>query len=338
MDQCGKLNGKTLHITNGDSAAELIRQSGVRGKVLPWRDPMHHGPFPENASLKHTSTRRARYLASPASDFDLVQNDFVQRDAVLQTHVQYDETVLWFEHDLLDQLQMLQILNEMEQADRVSIICIDAFEGVTAFRGLGQLTPEQIASLFDKRQPVSKQQIDQASCIWAMFRQPNPRPLLEFSKGRAPLFPFLSTALRRHFQEYPWIIDGLTRTERQLLSLVRDGVTTPGQLFVENMTMETALFIGDWQTFSTIDHLASGDKPLLFSASDQYVQWASANAADKQYLKQTLVLTDIGLQVLDHTKNAINYVYRDEWLGGVHIRSPDNLWLWNDESQQLVKP
>lgn len=32
------LNETILHITNGDSAAQLIRRSSLPGEVLPWRD------------------------------------------------------------------------------------------------------------------------------------------------------------------------------------------------------------------------------------------------------------------------------------------------------------
>ena len=29
-----------LHITNGDVVADALKQSNIRGDVLPWRDPM----------------------------------------------------------------------------------------------------------------------------------------------------------------------------------------------------------------------------------------------------------------------------------------------------------
>ncbi len=39
-----------LHLTNGDSAADLIREAGIGGKVLPWRDVLHMGPVPDKLS------------------------------------------------------------------------------------------------------------------------------------------------------------------------------------------------------------------------------------------------------------------------------------------------
>ena len=34
-----------LIITNGDSAADLLRLAGREGVILPWRDVLHEGPI-----------------------------------------------------------------------------------------------------------------------------------------------------------------------------------------------------------------------------------------------------------------------------------------------------
>ncbi len=48
------------------------------------------------------------------------------------------------------QLQLLQLLDWFSAAElgdtRLELICIDRFEGIEPFRGIGQLTPEQMAS------------------------------------------------------------------------------------------------------------------------------------------------------------------------------------------------
>jgi hypothetical protein len=53
-----------LHITNGDSAAEVIRRAGVQGDVLPWRDVLHEGPVPQGLSLEELLGVRARFIAA----------------------------------------------------------------------------------------------------------------------------------------------------------------------------------------------------------------------------------------------------------------------------------
>ena len=79
--------------------------------------------------------------------------DFIRRDRALARFHDHDEVILWFEHDLYDQLQLIQLLDWFAQQEleetRLSLICIDHFFG------LGQLTPVQLASLFNTRQEVT---------------------------------------------------------------------------------------------------------------------------------------------------------------------------------------
>ena len=71
---------------------------------------------------------------------------------------------LWFEHDLLDQLQLLQLLDWFAAAPvpsaKLGIVCIGTFPGVEAFRGLGQLRPAQMGTLLHQRAPVTPLQLD----------------------------------------------------------------------------------------------------------------------------------------------------------------------------------
>ena len=36
-----------LHVTNGESAGNTLRQTGLGGAVLPWQDVLHDGPVPD---------------------------------------------------------------------------------------------------------------------------------------------------------------------------------------------------------------------------------------------------------------------------------------------------
>ena len=51
-----------LHVTNGDSTAAGLREGGVTGDVLPWRDVLHEGPVPPLAPAALARVR-ARFLA-----------------------------------------------------------------------------------------------------------------------------------------------------------------------------------------------------------------------------------------------------------------------------------
>lgn len=351
---------KYLHITNGDSAAELIQDSDVAGDVLPWRDPMHHGPFPHSLELDSLSRLRFDYLSGGSEEGDDSSHGFSRRDATLRASTDYDEVVLWFEHDLLDQLQILQLLDWFNQFEvgncRLTMICINHFPNMAGFRGLGQLTPAQIATLFPAREDVSRTELEYARQGWQAFRQDDPKALTTFlslyaesNESAAPL-PFLPAALHRHCQEFPWYLDGLTRTERQILSLAANGVQTPDELFIQNMDFEQYLYIGDARTYSIIEKLCNTIKPLLKrsdgKAFEHPYSMSSASATGgsnlpalnrKRVSLQKLVLTEYGRRVLaGDIKEGSPTVERDEWLGGVHLETGKSAWLWNDNEQRFV--
>ncbi len=44
-------------------------------------------------------------------------HEFQRRDEQIRRAGDFDEVVLWFEHDLFDQLQVLQVLTSLEELD-----------------------------------------------------------------------------------------------------------------------------------------------------------------------------------------------------------------------------
>src|SRR5262249_16682772 len=127
---------------------------------------------------------------------------------------------------------------------RLGVICIGTFPGVEPFRGLGQLGPTQMGTLLDQRAPVTPQQLALAQSGWAAFRSPDPPDIEDFLQRDLNPFPFRKAALRRHLQEFPAMSNGLGRTDRQILKVISEGASRPGQIFAANTALETALFLG----------------------------------------------------------------------------------------------
>lgn len=333
-----------LHITNGDGAGNIIKACGVPGDVLPWRDPMHHGPFPAELTLDQLATIRGEYLEGPIAQSGVPDVDpgrgFRLRDDHLKAAPTYDRVVLWFEHDLLDQLQILQILDWFADIDlgdtALEMICIDRFEGVDPFRGIGELDTKQMASLMDLREVVTPAQLQLAQEGWRVFRHSDPRALEEFILQDLSALPFLEASLRRHLEEYPCAVTGLTRTEHQLLQLAADGVTQPGQFFVKNMALESVYFIGDWPSYRHLGDLVNASQPLLESATDEPYWFPPLQRRGREeFAAQQLHLTATGEAVLAGQQDVFGNMARDYWLGGVHLRSGSPMWTWNATSGQL---
>src|ERR671915_364295 len=81
------------------------------------------------------------------------QKQFLSRDDVLQNAGAHDEVVLWFEHDLYDQLQLIQLLDwfAAHPHPKLTLVCEAEY--------LGTMTPARAAELFERRRPVSRAQL-----------------------------------------------------------------------------------------------------------------------------------------------------------------------------------
>jgi hypothetical protein len=142
-----------LHVTNGDSTTATMERARIGGDLLAWRDVLHEGPVP---ALPPAELRRVRaeYLStiSPLGATE-IEAALLARDERLDAAIAASEpVVLWFEHDLYDQLQLIQVLAGLpDRPTHVALICIGSFPGRPAFKGLGELEPDELASTSPRR-------------------------------------------------------------------------------------------------------------------------------------------------------------------------------------------
>lgn len=333
-----------LHVTNGDSAAEGLRASGIPGEVLPWRDILHEGPVLADMDLDDMSTARARFIveAGLGGPYEQVLQSFQERDAAMRRHADVgDEVVLWFEHDLYDQLQLAQILDwfgrEKGNAARLSLICIDAFPGHPAFHGLGELRPDELATLFPVRHAVSPAEFALAHATWAAFGSWDPTALEDVLATDTSALPFLRPALLRLLEEYPSVVDGLSRTERELLQVVRAGASTPHAIYTAWQQYEEQVFMGDTPLWLHLKLLSGGPHPLVVSADGGPFRMPDEAASPQAFAAQRVRLTDAGNAVLAGHANAIALNGIDRWVGGVHLTVDGTPWRWDGARQRLAR-
>jgi hypothetical protein len=223
-----------LHITNGDCAVAGLAQV-VSGSILPWRDVLHEGPVRAGLSLEALSAERARFIAEAGwGELSEVTHSFENRDAAFRRAGEHDEIVLWFEHDLYDQLQLIQVLDGLAElrGPPISLVCEAEY--------LGNMAPERAAELFALRNPVTRRHLQEGRAAWAAFRSPDPRALQNL---RTTSLPFLAAALRRHLEEFPWASDGLSRSERQIVDALRERPLSFDEVFRE--VQEDPAYLGD---------------------------------------------------------------------------------------------
>lgn len=331
-----------LHITNGDSAAGSLRAAGLPGEVLAWRDVPAEGPVPAGLTLDELAPVRARFLAQSGwASYDEALADLRRQYAALAATA-HDEVVLWFEHDLHDQLQLAQLLDwfatHAHGSTMLSLVVIGEYPDVTPFYGLGQLTPEQLAALFPSRLPVTAAQLALGRAAWEAFRLPDPTAFVALLAGETTALPYLRAALTRHLEEFPDADAGLSRTERQILDILTEAGPIPlFEAFKRDMAREEAPFLGDLGFWARIAGLAPAAHPLLAFADGRPFALPADPAHPTEWARQAVAPTGTGRAVLAGEQDWVRLNGINRWLGGVHLNGPEAAWRWDRAAGRLVR-
>jgi hypothetical protein len=318
-----------LHVSNGD--ATDLPGTGLARHLLYWRDSLHEGPVPA-AGVEQLRRIRADFLVrAGADDRGEGPTMFAERDRVLQAH-RAGEYVLWFEADLYDQLQIIQILARLADLDvpaqRITMICIGEHPGIARFGGLGELTADQLRELptTNACARLTPTALQLAVRAWAAFRAPAPDQLDVIATTRSAELRFLGEAFDRLSREYPSTRDGLSLTERRVLAAVADGAPDAGTAFVRGSAREMRPYLGDTWCFAMMDRLARAPVPLL-----------DAEPAGRPIDRTTaLRLTDAGARVLAGAADQVGLNGIDRWIGGVHLQGGHARWRWDDGTETIT--
>ena len=303
-----------LHVTNGDSAAMTIADMQLGGPIVPWRDVLHEGPVPASLDPAELRAVRARVLAQAgwARESEALAQ-LSERDRALAAGARDgEEIVLWFERDLYDQLQLLQVLDRLAdvrpRAEGVTLVSLETF---------GRLGPADLEAPYAARSPVTAEAVALARTAWEAVRSPDPSGVLALADSADATLPGLGAGLVRHLEELPWTRDGLSRTERQGLETLAAGPRRALDAFVATAAREERPFLGDTVFLAILERLARGSAPLVRLSGEE----AS--------------LTAHGEAVLGAEADAVALNGIDRWLGGVHLHAGARVWRWDPDERAV---
>ncbi len=272
-----------LHITSGDIAGSRLAKSGLSGEVFVWRDILYEGPrnpgWPDDETLK----ARAQFLEKTTGGglkeayvLETLRNQYRK----LMGANDYERIVLWFDACLFDQTMLTHILTclQLQGAFHADLLCVDRFPGIEPFNGLGQMQPEQLASVYGDRLPVTDAQFRFAVLVDEAFAAQDKRLFTELSQMHDAPLPWIPAAVERWLREAPDPATGLGRLERLAFHAIRDGYSTPGEIFATVASADTPpQFWGDITLWAKINGLADRVPPLvrIEGPADRLPQWES---------------------------------------------------------------
>ena len=318
--------GNILNITNGDCAVEIMKKANISGVFLPWRDVLHDGPIPSDLSLEQLSKVRAQFITGRNwGAAEEITESFIQRDNKLKSFREYEKVILWFEHDLYDQLQIIQILdwfheNYTEEVE-LSIICTEQY--------LGRLSPEEMRELIKYEEPITEAHLKLSCKAWSAFRSSSPEEWCGLLNTDTSALPFLEGAIVRLLEEYPSCSNGLSRTATQALKVISGGEKRPGKVFGGTQELEERVFLGDSSFWIILQELLDSSPALLKLPEGKKLTLPTSK-------DQELTITPLGLDVLSGKRNWLEITNLDRWIGGVHLENT-NVWCWDLDSSSIVK-
>jgi hypothetical protein len=331
--QTDTLQTTMLHILNGSSIEEPLRQSTIPGEYFSFRDALIAGPALSGLDENEWRRLRVAHLSnSYGVESTKCEKELLEQTQTLESFSQHEEVVMWFEHDLFCQLNLLYLLDWFAHVDlgqtKLSLVNIGEFPGKPNFRGLGELDATELASLFPQRQPVSTTQLEIASEAWRAFSSPDPTSIENLIRAETSSVPFLREALEAHLRRFPNTRNGLGQIENRSLELVKSGYEEFGDLFPEFIAAESVYGLGDTQVWLTLVNLSNASHPLLTAQNRN-------ERTDQVGLKTLFKITDAGKAVLNGDSDFIKLNGIDQWLGGVHLQGNDQLWRWEETAGRL---
>jgi len=260
---------RILHITSGDIAGESLRKSGVPGEVFVWHDILYDGPREPGYPREEVLAARALFLEK-ATGGGLKRQEILEglgaQYRKLESAPDYHELVLWFDACLFDQSMLAHILACLtcKGCNSAQLICVDSFPGIVPYNGLGQLSPEQLASVYVERRSVTGEQFCFAEQVDRAFATQDHAALVELAHCSAAPLPWIPAAVARWLQELPDETTGLGRLEQLALDAIRSGCTAPAAIFAHVAANDTPpQYWGDITLWAKINELATRRLPLV---------------------------------------------------------------------------
>lgn len=314
---------KTLHILNGDATAEAFAQSNIvrptdSSDVLIWREALSEGPVKADGSPDEFWNARRAWLAVYAGEPAATgyEQQVVRELEKLANPAEYDEIYLWFEHDLFCQINLVFLLAQLADrprgATKIKQVSVDSVPDEPFFKGMGQLTGAQLATLYLQAEELTEHELAVAGRVWRAYAEPEPlavQKLLDADFGR---LRFLKNALILHLQRFPFTSNHLNLIEHLLTAILMEGPLPEARLIGRYLQQDRVYGITD---LSVAEYIRQLNGKL----------WA--------YTDEGVSLTESGADVIAG-RRQLNPVER--WLGGFY-QTADSPYRWDSELEKLIQ-
>jgi hypothetical protein len=322
----------TLHVRCGSDIKGELEAARFSGDFLAVWDSFPVGPVTDAPDW---IAQRARFHADTGTvrdvDYDAFLAELTDADRRLAASAKsYARVVIWTEHDSHDQLSLIRCLAHYARTrpPRVlELISVNHFPGSRRFIGLGQLPPEAMWLLWNRREVIDAERLSVGAAAWAALTSADPRALAAIARTRTPALPHLGPAVHRHLQELPSSVNGLSLTQSLLLQILAREPASVGDLWrVSQGELEPMPFLGDTMFLHILNQMGRAH-PAVYERSV---------LDPERPFSDRLAITQTGREVLQGVTDWLSLQPPLRWLGGVRIDPSTPNWRWDEARQDVT--
>src|SRR5512147_1455442 len=96
-----------VHVCNGDSTADSLSLADLPGEIRVWADALDQGPVLNVPDEEHYKLRDAFWRSRVGEG---AASRLAEWDKGVDEAAAAEELILWYEHDLFDQLALIRLL------------------------------------------------------------------------------------------------------------------------------------------------------------------------------------------------------------------------------------
>ncbi len=262
------MSKQTLHITNGTSLTDYLKDLNITGDMLTWHEILCEGPTVELLDSDEFIKARKSFL-NIKYNIDIDEYEFKNEISKLDNSSKYSEIVLWFEYDLFCHINLIAVISLLKQKHielPIYLVCSGRIKESKDLKGLSELQPEQLLQHYKKKDLLTDEDLELANDVWGIYCGKD-HNLLKPYIVKSSSFKYLSNCLKAHLKRFPDSKNGLCALERNILEIVKDNIIkSKHHLLGYALNYQGFYGFGDIQLERIIENLG-----IFFSEENQRV-------------------------------------------------------------------
>lgn len=249
---------KTLHITNGNSLTDMLRELEVKGDFLTWQEMLCEGPTEIKINTPSFYKKRKLFL-NTYYDIEVNEDEYISEIQKLNNLEDYFEIVLWFEYDLFCHINLIAVISLLHQ-NHVNIplylVCSGRVLGEKNLKGLTELSSGQLFNHYNKKVKLNPEDIELAISLWKTYCGKDHNLLKNYITQKSS-FRYLTNCLKAHLERFPELKSGLDILEKNILTIIKDkNIKSKNHLLGYALNYQGYFGYGDIQILRIIEKLS----------------------------------------------------------------------------------